>query len=128
MAQDQKKSKLLLVASKGTTLVSSTPLSRSILSPNSEFISTVCVTSALLRTLYYTLDQYIKTVFCDAAFIDPLCDGIEETFEEARRVVEDGVYLLSVEELRKKLEEGRDKIRVLIDGVKVVALSNLAKE
>jgi hypothetical protein len=103
MVQDRKKSKLLLVASKGTTLVSSTPLSRSILPPNSEFISTIYLTSTLFRTLYCTLDRHFKTVFCDAAFIDPLCDGIEETFEQARTVVEEGVYVLGVGELRKRL-------------------------
>jgi hypothetical protein len=32
-----------------------------------------------------------------------MCDGIEETFEQARTVVEEGVYVLGLGELRKRL-------------------------
>jgi hypothetical protein len=137
-----KSSKLLSLAKAGTSLVASTSIKISSIPTIKELISAVAVTSTLLQTLDSTLETYSGTVFCDAGFIGPLCEVILGVFEEAKGVVEEfeakignekrvhvlGGEVQGFELIRGKLEEEGDKVRVLIDGVKVVALRALGKE
>jgi hypothetical protein len=138
-------SRLLAVAQTGMKLIGSlSPYLTSILTI-SELISTIEETSTLLSTLDSALNQYSKIVFCDAGFIEPLCDDILEGFEQLKGIDEfdgkkmtgEAVDVLGVDdfrgmerigELRKSLEDRRDKVEVLVAGVKVVALRKLGKQ
>lgn len=138
-------SRLLVVAQAGMKLIGSVSPYLTSLLAISELLSTIEDTSTLLSTLDSALNRYSKIVFCDAGFIEPLCDDILEGFEQLKGIdVFDGKKMAGeagdvlgigdfrgmerVGELRKRLEDRRDKVEVLVAGVKVVALRKLGKE
>jgi hypothetical protein len=154
MAQDQRENKLLALARVGSSLISSiSTYSSTHPTPGDvieELFSIVAVTSTLLLTLNSTLDQYFVVASHDAPFIAPLCEDIAAGFEEFKNKVDEakgkkpirpndeslgrkpllvGVEVLGTEEevgkLRKRLEEGKFRVRVLIDCVRVKGLQAL---
>lgn len=157
IAQLQKpaENKLLLLVKSGSTLLSSISTYPSTTSHSldvvEELMSIVAVTSTLLIALNSSLDQYLPAGQLDTPFVGPLYDEVAAGFEQLKKKVDKareknsgsiekslewkplvvGVEalggLLEVGKLRKMLMEGRRKVGVLVEGVKLMGLRGIAE-
>jgi hypothetical protein len=147
MAQPPKETKLLTVAKQGSLLVSfiSTYPSGTTERANvaEGLMSIVAVTSSLLLTLNSTLEQYFPSATPYQPFIAPLCKEISNALEELQGKVDEAKektaamceekrtewegLLIGVGELGKRLEKGKRKVQVLIEGARLKGLHELGQ-
>lgn len=145
MAQPPEENKLLAVAKTGSDLVWTVSFS-SYDAPipakeAEELLSTVARTSTLLLTLNSALKEYFPSATPNQPFIAPLYKEILDVLQELQAKVDEAKkgrvtvsegkstmwesLLNGVGELRKRLEEGKRKVEVLIEGARLKGLHQL---